>query len=81
MHVISNTVRLATCAFLGVYVANYGFTVVLLVTILAAGFALVGLNALGERKTTTLAVFIFSAMVAIHYHWTVPANLIIHVQW
>lgn len=69
---IGYLVRLAISAVAGVYVVAYGFPTVIVVAIVVLGLDFMGVGLLGQYKVVTLAVFIFAAMVALHYGWTVP---------
>lgn len=66
--------RLAVGAVAGVYVTAYGFEFVVVAAVVAYSLSLLGVNILGSNRVVTLLVFVFSAMVAIHYGWTIPAR-------
>ena len=72
--------QLAISAVAGVYMAAYGFGIVVVAAVVAYGLSLLGVNILGSNRVVMLVVFVFSAMVAIHYGWTIPARyyIVIH---
>jgi len=64
--------RLTASGVAGVYVAAYGFPLVIVVAVIAMVLSMLGLDLFGPHRVVVLVVFIFAAMTAIHYGWTVP---------
>jgi hypothetical protein len=64
--------RLTISGVAGVYMVAYGFPAVIVTVIAVIGLDLLGMSLLGQHKIVTLVVFVFAAMVALHYGWTVP---------
>lgn len=71
--VVGYYIRLALSGIAGVYmVAGYGFPTVVVLALAVFGLSLLGFNLLGQHKVITLVVFVFAAMVGLHYGWRVP---------
>ncbi|HJP96804.1 MAG TPA: hypothetical protein VJ843_05555 [Candidatus Saccharimonadales bacterium] len=69
---VEYVVRLVASGVIGIYVAAYGFPTVIVVAGVAILLSMIGFDLFGQHKIVTLAVFVFAAMVALHYGWTVP---------
>lgn len=77
---LSYFAQLAISAVAGVYVTAYGFGVVVVTAAVAYGLSLLGVNILGSNRVVKLVVFVFSAMVALHYGWTIPARYYVVIR-